>query len=118
MFEFVDMLETLLTPRSSICPTKNYTCVVTAGVEIRWLTNTTNRRELQHFFTNHQDAYFEEGGFQVTFMPHGGGNFTSSLHVQDLDLNGTNLTCEAVDSDVNMDDSETKNDTITICVTG
>ena len=70
-----------------------------------------------YFVTTEKNAYTEIGGFEVTFIRQG-HNFTSILHVQDLDLNETTLTCEGVMVNVDMDYSETKNDTITICVRG
>ena len=108
------MLETVITPRQCICPTMNYTCVVTSGIEIGWLTNTTGE-DLRHFATQANFAYKEKGGFQVTFIRQG-HNLTSLLHVKNLDLNGTNLVCEG--ATLGMLNTERQNDSITMCVVG
>ena len=43
---------------------------------------------------NDDDTHFtEEGGFQIRFVRNL-GNFTSVLHVSNLKLNDTNITCE------------------------
>ena len=62
------------------------------------------------------EVYIDNYGFQVTLRKLGGGNYTSVLHVRDLGLNGTNLTCRAL----NVENFEpvTETETLPICVEG
>ena len=104
----------VLTPRYCVCPGENFTCVVNSGIGLAWRTYTTDRDVLEHSLTDEADeVYVEEGGFQVTFRRAPGGKFTSSLHVGDLGLNGTNITCEGVYLTVLIEPPTT-----TICVVG
>ena len=50
--------------------------------------------DFKHTRTDPDVEYFEEGGYQVTFRSEPEDSFSSSLHISDLGLNGTNLTCE------------------------
>ena len=62
--------------------------------------------------------YYEEGGYQVTSTRGpGGSNFSSSLHIRDLGLNGTNLTCEGFAGIVDGEPPRLAN-TTTVCVIG
>lgn len=86
----------LLTPRHCICPRKNYSCLVTSALGLAWHTPTT-MDELQHLFADDfLEAYVVDSGFAVAFRKYPGGNFSSSIHVQDLEQNGTNLTCQGL----------------------
>ena len=92
--------------------------MVNSGIGIAWQTHTVERDTLH--LSGSDDAsevYVEEGGFQVTLRKQGSTNFTSSLHVRDLGLNGTNLTCEAVHFTEMRGFHKATNDT-TICVVG
>ena len=114
----LDGLETLLTPRDCICPSKNYTCRVNAGIEITWLTvTTTSDDDLELSTTTAMDeVYIDNYGLQVTLRKLGGGNYTSTLHVRDLGLNGTNLTCRG--SYEENFELVTETETLPICVEG
>ena len=112
------MLETLLTPIDHcICPSANYTCVVQSATVISW--KTVGEYEFMHTQSSSKDeVYFEEGGYQVTITRGPGRtNFSSSLHIRDLGLNGTNLTCEAFIGSVDGE-PETLANTTTVCVVG
>ena len=64
------------------------------------------------------EDYVEEGGYQVTFTRGPGGtDFSSSLHIRDLGLNGTNLTCEGFAGIVDGERQALVN-TTTVCVVG
>ena len=109
------MLETLLTPiHHCICPSDNYTCLVTSATEISW--ETVGEHNIKHTSSD-SDAYFEEGGYQVTFRNEPEDSFSSSLHISDLGLNGTNFTCEGFLGVVGGDDLRLAN-TTTVCVVG
>ena len=116
MFSYVDSSQTLLTPKHCICPTGNYTCEVNSGIEIEWRTSTTTDGDLEHDLDD-EDEYVEKGGLQVFFRRQQGGNFSSTLHVRDLGLNETNLTCEGVRF-VDMAIFETRKDNVSICIVG
>ena len=110
-------METLLTPRGCICPSKNYTCEVRAGIGIAWQGETIPEDGLEHSVnTMAEERHTVAYGFQVTMRRIGNGNYTSTLHVRDLGLNGTNLTCLAINVENFMKISEA--DSIVICVTG
>lgn len=87
-----------------------------SGIEITWLTNTTDRDDFELSVTDeHMEEYVEKGGFQV-YSRRDNGNYTSTLHVNDLGLNGTNLTCEG--SEVVMSRLQKDFHTIRICIVG
>ena len=91
------MLEVILMPKErGLCPaSENYTCVVNTATEIAWHTVSTERRDLVQSLGGDSEEYVEAGGFQVTFIKNRTAKkVISSLHVGDLNLNGTNLTCE------------------------
>ena len=93
-FTFSDNLPLLLPSKRCLCPKEDYRCEVTSGVGVAWRTVTINRTELS--ITNDEDTlYTEEGGFQIRFVRNL-GNFTSVLHVSNLNLNETNITCEGI----------------------
>ena len=71
----------------------------------------------KHTRSNPGVEYFEVGGYQVTFRSEPGDSFSSSLHISDLGLNGTNLTCEGFLGVVGGDDLRLTN-TTTVCVVG
>ena len=109
------MLETLLTPKDHcICPSANYTCLVTSATEISW--KAVGEPDFKHASSD-PDIYLEGGGYQVTFRSEPGNSFSSSLHISDLGLNGTNLTCEGFVDVVDGDDLRPAN-TTTVCVVG
>ena len=86
----------MLTPNNCLCPSENYTCLVNSGITIAWRANTANRDNLALSLTdNNDESYVEDGGFQVTLRKVQ-ENLTSTLHVRDLGLNKTDLTCEGV----------------------
>ena len=117
MIIYVDGLETLLTPRGCICPSKNYTCEVRAGIGIVWQGETIPEDGLEHSVnTVAEERYIADYGFQVTLRRIGVGNYTSTLHVSDLGLNETNLTCRGLNVENFMTISEAHS--ISICVTG
>ena len=67
---------------------------MTSGVGVAWRTATINRTGLS--VTNDEDTlYTEEGGFQIRFVRNL-DNFSSVLHVTNLNLNETDITCEGV----------------------
>ena len=106
---------------SCTCPGDNYTCdgVVKSVVYIAWRAPTFYGDHVLEYTLIHDgdEVYVEEGGLQVTFRRSPGAKFSSSLHVRDLGLNGTNLTCEAVYLTDMANSVFTTNDT-TICVVG
>ena len=89
-----------------------------AGIEITWLTaTTTSDDDLELSATTAMDeVYIDNYGFQVTLRRIGVGNYTSTLHVRDLGLNGTNLTCRGVNVENFM--TINKSETLSICVAG
>ena len=113
-------LEVLLNPRHCICPNQNYTCDVKSGIGLAWLTNTTSPDDLEHSTSETDDEqYIERGGFQVAFQRIESNEYNSTLHVRDLGLNQTILTCEG-STIVDLSTLETimKTDTTSICVSG
>ena len=113
-----DTLETLLTPIDRcVCPSANYTCLVYSATEIAW--RTVGDYEFMHTQRSSKDEiYVEVGGYQVTLTKGpGDDNFSSFLHIRDLDLNGTNLTCEGLVAIVGSEDQKLAN-TTTVCVVG
>ena len=110
-------METLLTPIDRcICPSANYTCLVTSATAISW--KTVGEPDFKHTRIDPDVEYLEVGGYQVTFRSEpGGNNFSSSLHISDLGLNGTNPTCEGFVDVVGGDDLRLTN-TTTVCVVG
>ena len=67
---------------------------MTSGVGIVWRTVTINGTGLS--VINDEDTlYIEEGGFQIRFVSNL-SNYTSVLHVSNLNLNETDITCEGV----------------------
>ena len=110
-------LQILLTPRDCICPSKTYTCEVNAGIVIEWLATTTSDDDLELSVTSGTDElYIDSYGFQVTIRRLGGGTYTSTLHVRDLGLNGTNLTCQS--SYLKNFEAVSMRKTISICIVG
>ena len=92
----------LLTPiHHCICPSDNYTCLVTSATESSW--ETVGEHNFKHTSSD-PDIYLEGGGYQVTLTREPGNSFSSSLHISDLGLNGTNLTCEGFVDVVDGDD--------------
>ena len=77
-----------------ICPRRNYTCVVNSGVGIIW--RCFEITFLQSVTDNANEKYVEDGGFKAVFIKNQCGNFMSYLHVKDLNINNTYLTCEGV----------------------
>ena len=112
-------LEVSLTSRDCICADESYSCVVSSGIAIAWLTNTTTDREdLELSVTNDDDEiYIEKGGFQVSFRREPGGNYYSTLHITDLSLNETELICEGTGI-IGMANTERMTNTTVICVRG
>ena len=113
-------LEVSLNPRHCICPNENYTCDVKSGIGLAWLTNTTLPDDLEHSTSRTDDEqYMEKGGFQVAFNRIERNEYNSTLHVRDLGLNQTVLTCEG-STIVNLSTLEAimKTDNITLCVSG
>ena len=112
------MLGVVLLPKQrGLCPSENYTCVVNTATEIAWHTVSTERRDLVSALSGDTEEYVEADGFQVTFIKNRTTKiFTSSLHIGDLNLNGTNLTCEG--SGLVMDVFTTKFNDTTIFVVG
>ena len=113
------MLETLLTPtHRCICPSANYTCLVSSATEISWKTEGEHDNLRHTQGSPSEQQFVEVGGYQVTFTRGPGGtNFSSSLHIRDLDLNGTNLTCEGFAGIVDGVPQRLAN-TTTVCVVG
>ena len=112
------MFETMLTPIGRcICPSANYTCLATSATGISW--KTVGEPDFKHTRSNPDVEYFEGGGYQVTFRSEPEDSFSSSLHISDLGLNGTNLTCEGfVDVVGGGDNLRLTNTTTVICVVG
>ena len=74
----------------------------------------------EHYFkhtSSDPDIYLEGSGYQVTFITEPGNSFSSSLHISDLGLNGTNLTCEGFVDVVDGEPQRLAN-TTTVCVVG
>ena len=114
---YADGLESLLTPRGCICPSDNYTCEVRAGIGIAWQGETIPEDGLEHSVNKvAKERYFDDYGFQVTMRRIEVGYYTSTLHVRDLGLNETNLTCRGLNVENFTPISEA--DSISICVTG
>ena len=113
-------LEVLLNPRHCICPNQNYTCDVKSGIGLAWLTNTTSPDDLEHSTSQTDDEqYIERGGFQVAFQRIKTNQYNSTLHVRDLGLNQTILTCEgSTIVDLSTFETIVKTDTTSICVSG
>ena len=113
-------LEVLLNPRHCICPNENYTCDVKSGIGLAWLTNTTSPDDLEHSTSQTDDEqYIERGGFQVAFNRIETNEYNSTLHVRDLGLNQTILTCEgSTIADLSTFETIVKTDTTSICVSG
>ena len=113
-------LEVLLNPRHCICLNQNYTCDVRSGIGLAWLTNTTSPDDLEHSTSETDDEqYIERGGFQVAFQRIKTNEYNSTLHVRDLGLNQTTLTCEgSAIVDLSTFETTTKTDTISICISG
>ncbi|CAI8047791.1 hypothetical protein GBAR_LOCUS26447, partial [Geodia barretti] len=89
-----DNLPLLLPSKRCLCPKEDYRCEVTSGVGVAWRTVTINRTGLSAI--NDEDTlYTEEGGFQIRFLRNL-DNYTSVLHVSNLNLNETDITCEGV----------------------
>ena len=85
-------------------------------IAIAWRANTTNRDNLALSLTEDADeSYVEDGGFQVTLRKVQ-VNLTSTLHVRDLGLNKTYLTCQGVY--ITEMGLETVSVTSAICVVG
>ena len=111
-------LKPLLTPKDCLCPDQNYTCVVNSGLTIAWRANSANRDILAHSVTDDaNESYVENGGFQVTFRTVQ-DTLTSTLHVRDLGLNETNLTCEGIYSTGMAQEFDKITDTTAVCVVG
>ena len=91
-----------------------------SGIELAWLTNTTSPDDLEHSTIETDDEqYIEKGGFQVAIQRIEDNEYNSTLHVRDLGLNQTNLTCEgSTIADLSTLERVTKADTITLCVSG
>ena len=107
----------MLSPLHCICPTENYTCTVNHGLALAWQTNTTDRDILEHSETKEENTQnFDQGGFQVTIIREQ-DTFSSTLHVKDMDLNNTNLTCEGVYG-TEMGGVERINNSTAICIVG
>ena len=69
-----------------------------AGIGITWLADTTSNDDLELSTTTAiNELYIDNYGFKVTLRKLGGGNYTFTLHVRDLELNGTNLSCRGLD---------------------
>ena len=67
---------------------------MTSGIGVARRTVTINRTGLS--LTNDEDTlYTEEGGFQIRFVRNL-SNFTSVIHVSNLNLNETDITCEGI----------------------
>jgi hypothetical protein len=108
----IEMLGISLRPRNCSCPNATYTCEVNEAVEILWKT-----KESQFQYTVLSGMpYRESDHFQVNFTSEPGqdfDNFISTLKVLDVDVNGTDLTCEgSVGSRMSI------NSTIQICIIG
>ena len=90
--------------------------MVNSGQTIAWRANSSNRDILAHSVTDDaNELYVENGGFQVTFRTVQ-DTLTSTLHVRDLGLNETNLTCQGVYfTEMGFD---TITDTTAVCVVG
>ena len=106
------MLGISLRPRNCLCPNATYTCKVDEAAGILWKT-----RESEFQYTPLSGmAYRESDHFRVTFTSERGqmfDNFTSTLEVLDVDVNGTDLTCEG-----SVGSRMTINITILICIIG
>ena len=100
-------------PPGCVCPAENYTCEVSTGIKIRWESSTLTQ---EYDIEGTAEDYVVKGGFQVHFRKEG-VNLTSTLHVNDLDFNGTNLTCDGIDF-LGMGEFKTVEETITVCVVG
>ena len=107
-------------PGHCICPNENYSCVVNSAIDIAWRTNTTVRDDFELSVTaGDAKRHSEVGGFQVTLSRSSDlefSNFTSTLHVRDLKLNESNITCEC--THVAESGFERVTTTTTVCVIG
>ena len=112
---YADMIEVSLQPKTCICPSKGYTCHVSNALELNWKTSTTSTPDLL-YTTSGRARERHINGFQVNFtyvlLINNLANFTSTLLVTDINLNTTNITCEAIIRGM------TANDTITLCIIG
>ena len=116
-----EMLETTLSPRHCICPNESYTCHVNLAEEMSWITETTDSGTFEYPFDDATEVpILYSGGFQAGFSREQAtrdlDNFTSTLFVTDLAVNGTVLTCEGKATVMRM--RETREDTISICIIG
>lgn len=113
------MLRTSLKPDGCICPNENYTCAVEGGIEIAWKSTVSARDDFEHSVTDtYDDKYVEKNGFQVSFKREQLYNFYSMLHVNDLELNGTSLTCEGVGINLETMNLDITKHSLIICVSG
>ena len=109
------MLKISLTPQTCSCPNTSYTCEVDDATEIRWATEYSNQIFVYTENSLVGQSLQTTDNFQVTFTRTEEGeyhNFTSTLHVTNLDQNGTNLTC------LGHKHTSTIKDTIRICIIG
>ena len=97
--------------------------MVNSAIDIAWRTNTTVRDDFALSVTAADaERHSEEGGFQVTLSRQESSsdlefsNFTSTLHVRDLKLNESNITCEC--THVSESGFERVTTTTTVCVIG
>ena len=109
------MVEVSLQPKDCICPSKGYTCHVNLASDISWTTNTTDENTFFAIVSG-RVGEGEMGGFRVNFTIdplQTVANFTSTLLVTNIHLNGTDVTCEGrVTADVD------NSSTTTICIVG
>ena len=117
-----EMATTLLTPHHCICPNESYTCRVSNGLHLKWISDVLDMTELLYTVSTTTDEVVYTGPFRVAVSYVGYepimiiGNFTSHIWLIDLNANGTDLTCEG--GTFMMGEIVTTNDTVTVCVVG
>ena len=127
--DVTESLDVSLSPRHCICPNESYTCEVNLGLEISWLTGTTNVNDLEYSLLDQDaDEFKETDNFQVHFTGVRAtiqfDNYTSILYIlTPLIVDGTNLTCrgEAITRGIDEDyteTTETTNVTTRVCIIG
>ena len=107
-------------PQSCICPSDGYTCQAYEVFQMKWLSHTFTESDVDDLLYSvlNSGSYLkkETAGFQANFtgqvISPGVANITSTLVITDLNVNGTQLTCESRGLEM------IRNETLEICIVG
>ena len=119
------LLEASVKPKNCICPGESYGCEVTFATKIDWKTSIYENDGLfaEYTLLDADDKEIQEtDDFYVTFMGSIAtddlDNYTSTLLVTNVFVNGTILTCRGSAHDRREDRTEVRNDSTKICLVG